>query len=126
MNIIEIFIWEFLTKTFFISTEAVKKCDNSEEAPVVVYVSKVFSSPFAQSDNTDTGPKIFTPKIKNEQGDQQGDSSAEIVPSEKKNFIGFARIFSGVLKRGQKVHVLGPRYDPLLPEKHSQIFEVQV
>ena len=27
-------------------------------------------------------------------------------------FIAFARIFSGSLKRGQKLYVLGPKYDP--------------
>eukprot|EP01012_Entosiphon_sulcatum_P045371 TRINITY_DN6052_c0_g1_i1.p1 TRINITY_DN6052_c0_g1~~TRINITY_DN6052_c0_g1_i1.p1 ORF type:complete len:1003 (-),score=145.79 TRINITY_DN6052_c0_g1_i1:38-3046(-) len=31
-------------------------------------------------------------------------------------FIGFCRVFSGTLKRGQKVFVLGPRYQPSRPE----------
>lgn len=30
----------------------------------------------------------------------------------KEHFIAFARVFSGVVKRGQKIFVLGPKYDP--------------
>uniref|UniRef100_A0A663LKM2 Elongation factor-like GTPase 1 n=1 Tax=Athene cunicularia TaxID=194338 RepID=A0A663LKM2_ATHCN len=30
----------------------------------------------------------------------------------KESFIAFARVFSGVLRRGQKIFVLGPKYDP--------------
>ncbi|XP_053128310.1 elongation factor-like GTPase 1 isoform X2 [Hemicordylus capensis] len=30
----------------------------------------------------------------------------------KKAFVAFARVFSGVVKRGQKLFVLGPKYDP--------------
>lgn len=31
---------------------------------------------------------------------------------EHQTFIAFARVFSGVAKKGQKVFVLGPKYDP--------------
>uniref|UniRef100_A0A8C1UDM1 Elongation factor-like 1 n=1 Tax=Cyprinus carpio TaxID=7962 RepID=A0A8C1UDM1_CYPCA len=35
----------------------------------------------------------------------------------KEHFVAFARVYSGVLRKGQKVFVLGPKYDPsLLPE----------
>lgn len=30
----------------------------------------------------------------------------------KETFVAFARVFSGVVKKGQKVFVLGPKYDP--------------
>lgn len=30
----------------------------------------------------------------------------------KEHFIAFARVFSGVVKKGQKIFVLGPKYDP--------------
>ncbi|XP_042679841.1 elongation factor-like GTPase 1 isoform X2 [Centrocercus urophasianus] len=30
----------------------------------------------------------------------------------KESFIAFARVFSGVVRRGQKIFVLGPKYDP--------------
>uniref|UniRef100_A0A672YTE5 Elongation factor-like 1 n=1 Tax=Sphaeramia orbicularis TaxID=375764 RepID=A0A672YTE5_9TELE len=40
---------------------------------------------------------------------------------QKETFIAFARVYSGVVKRGQRVFVLGPKYDPaqglsMLPE----------
>lgn len=31
---------------------------------------------------------------------------------EKEHFIAFARVYSGVVRRGQKVFVLSPKYDP--------------
>ncbi|XP_010189585.1 PREDICTED: elongation factor Tu GTP-binding domain-containing protein 1 isoform X2 [Mesitornis unicolor] len=31
---------------------------------------------------------------------------------DKESFIAFARVFSGVVQRGQKIFVLGPKYDP--------------
>nr|XP_033776855.1 elongation factor-like GTPase 1 isoform X2 [Geotrypetes seraphini] len=32
--------------------------------------------------------------------------------ADKESFIAFARVFSGVVRRGQKIFVLGPKYDP--------------
>ena len=31
---------------------------------------------------------------------------------DEEHFIAFARVFSGTLKRGAKLYVLGPKYDP--------------
>lgn len=31
---------------------------------------------------------------------------------EKETFIAFARVYSGVVKKGQRLFVLGPKYDP--------------
>lgn len=31
---------------------------------------------------------------------------------QKESFIAFARVYSGVVKKGQRVFVLGPKYDP--------------
>ncbi|KAL8197291.1 UNVERIFIED_CONTAM: hypothetical protein K2H54_019394 [Gekko kuhli] len=33
-------------------------------------------------------------------------------PEIKEAFVAFARVFSGVVKKGQKLFVLGPKYDP--------------
>ncbi|XP_072516959.1 elongation factor-like GTPase 1 isoform X2 [Salminus brasiliensis] len=33
---------------------------------------------------------------------------------EKEHFVAFARVYSGVVRRGQRVFVLGPKYDPAL------------
>lgn len=31
---------------------------------------------------------------------------------EQQTFVAFARVYSGVAKKGQRVFVLGPKYDP--------------
>ncbi|KAM7406647.1 hypothetical protein PAMP_001014 [Pampus punctatissimus] len=49
------------------------------------------------------------------------ESKAEEEQEQKETFIAFARVYSGVVKKGQRVFVLGPKYDPaqglnMLPE----------
>uniref|UniRef100_A0A8B9JXW1 Elongation factor-like 1 n=1 Tax=Astyanax mexicanus TaxID=7994 RepID=A0A8B9JXW1_ASTMX len=39
---------------------------------------------------------------------------AEEEEEKKEHFIAFARVYSGVVRRGQRVFVLGPKYDPAL------------
>ncbi|KAI4876963.1 hypothetical protein NFI96_017652 [Prochilodus magdalenae] len=39
---------------------------------------------------------------------------AAVGEEEKEHFIAFARVYSGVVRRGQKIFVLGPKYDPAL------------
>ncbi|KAM7048348.1 elongation factor-like GTPase 1 [Molossus nigricans] len=50
-------------------------------------------------------------------GEQQGQSETpDPVPQEESNqetFIAFARVFSGVARRGKKIFVLGPKYSPV-------------
>lgn len=40
------------------------------------------------------------------------DSKPEEEEEQKETFIAFARVYSGVVKKGQRVFVLGPKYDP--------------
>lgn len=35
-------------------------------------------------------------------------------PLDKNTFLAFARVYSGTVKVGQKIYVLGPRHDPNL------------
>ena len=63
-------------------------CDNSVDAPMVVFVSKVVQIP--RSHFNERGLK-------------------ELNPGQENKSLGFARIFSGRLKRGQKVFVIGPK-----------------
>jgi ribosome assembly protein 1 len=35
-------------------------------------------------------------------------------------FLAFGRVFSGVAREGQRVHVLSPAYDPRTPHLHRQ------
>lgn len=40
------------------------------------------------------------------------DSKPEEEEEQKETFIAFARVYSGVVKKGQRVFVMGPKYDP--------------
>lgn len=48
---------------------------------------------------------------KNETGGEEEDTT-ENDENNGQVFIAFARIFSGVIRKGQKVYVMGPQYDP--------------
>lgn len=39
-------------------------------------------------------------------------ATGKVEAENKEAFVAFARVFSGVLKRGKKLFVLGPKYDP--------------
>lgn len=39
-------------------------------------------------------------------------ATGKLESENKEAFVAFARVFSGVLKRGEKLFVLGPKYDP--------------
>uniref|UniRef100_A0A0F7ZE56 Elongation factor-like 1 n=1 Tax=Crotalus adamanteus TaxID=8729 RepID=A0A0F7ZE56_CROAD len=69
------------------------------------------------------GGNLIDPTLEAEEnrGDHQQptiQSETNLVATEreefetKETFIAFARVFSGVVKRGQKLFVLGPKYDP--------------
>jgi ribosome assembly protein 1 len=51
-------------------------------------------------------------------GDEQEVESVTLHPelqeeSNQESFIAFARVFSGVARRGKKIFVLGPKYSPI-------------
>lgn len=91
----------------------VETCDASADAPVVVYVSKMFAVPC----------KMLPLKgVDGELLNHQGANESEEC------FMAFARVFSGVLRAGQKVYVLSPLYDPVkgdTVQKHLQEVELQ-
>uniref|UniRef100_F7FY98 Elongation factor-like GTPase 1 n=1 Tax=Callithrix jacchus TaxID=9483 RepID=F7FY98_CALJA len=68
---------------------------------------------------TQDGSALETcPKGDEPRGDEQQVESMTLkpVPQEENNqesFIAFARVFSGVARRGKKIFVLGPKYSPL-------------
>lgn len=71
------------------------RCANDESAPVVVYVSKMVA-------------------VRNaELVDMLASSShSPALPLDGESFVGFARVFSGVLRPNARLHVLGPKYHP--------------
>ena len=100
------------------------ECNTSSDAPVVLFVSKVFAAPVGHSSgNIDSGPRIAMPQAK-ASGEVSEPEKDQETPSER--FIGFGRIFSGTLRKGQKVYVLGPKYNPHYPDKHFSVLDVEV
>ncbi|CAG8615979.1 4597_t:CDS:10 [Cetraspora pellucida] len=56
------------------------------------------------------------------------DSEDTMVPEQKptgETFIGFSRLYSGTIRVGQKLYVLGPKYDPAFPDRHCSEITVK-
>lgn len=71
---------------------------SSPDAPVVVYVSKMIALPAAAIPVAQGAP-------------EPRDPDAEV-------FLAFGRVYSGVLRVGQRVHVLSAAYSPANPQLH--------
>ncbi|RLN06933.1 hypothetical protein C2845_PM11G07100 [Panicum miliaceum] len=80
----------------------VAACSTSASAPVVVFVSKMFAVPYSMLPSNWLNGELLN--------HNHGHSEPE---SEEECFLAFARVFSGVLRAGQKVFVLSPMYDPV-------------
>jgi translation elongation factor EF-G len=72
------------------------RCANDEDAPVVVYVSKMVAVRNAELVDMLASSSPSSPAL----------------PLDGESFVGFARVFSGVLKPNARLHVLGPKYHP--------------
>ncbi|XP_075129527.1 elongation factor-like GTPase 1 [Leptodactylus fuscus] len=134
--------------------EAFLQCCSEENAPVIVFVSKMFAvdakalpqnkqRPLTQEEialRRELARQKHAEKMAINQGQEPAPSSSECqVPANsestkgdvqtlsnereiqksdkqedenKSYFIAFARVFSGVARRGQRIFVLGPKYDP--------------
>jgi ribosome assembly protein 1 len=123
---------------------AVMACDKSEGAPVVGFISKIVSVPSIElpcNQRRKAQQSKEEMRIKREkyiEGLKMQKDNPEAVPSqaidvkkeeeavdESETLIGFARLYSGTIKRGDKVYVLGPKYDPKTPEEHSHEIVVE-
>ncbi|EGD82627.1 hypothetical protein PTSG_11989 [Salpingoeca rosetta] len=51
-------------------------------------------------------------------GQSGGGQEEEGEESSKWMFLAYTRVFAGTIRPGQKIHVLGPRYDPRRPDQH--------
>lgn len=125
-------------ESFLPETQKLKEdfiaCDSSDDRPLIIFVSKMFS--VDKSVLPENKPKVLTAEemaLRRERARQLREmkqiSANDGVPLEEKKedqevekaaeedvdqpvFIAFARIFSGKVKRGDKVYVLGPKHDP--------------
>ncbi|XP_014340293.1 elongation factor-like GTPase 1 [Latimeria chalumnae] len=137
--------------------KAFLECKSEDTAPVIVFVSKMFTvdskalpqnkqRPLTQeqlaqrrelarqrhaekraasqsqpsSEQAACGNRSEVPSQNSKCHEQQLTSQMESITltaerretEEKEHFIAFARVYSGIVRRGQKIFVLGPKYDP--------------
>ncbi|XP_075235749.1 elongation factor-like GTPase 1 [Lycorma delicatula] len=120
--------------------EAFLKCSSDPDAPIIVFISKMF--PVERKILPQNRPKALTSEeiaLRREQArirhaalveqanteksentcttdnSNRSHNVSELIPAPTEDddaFIAFARVYSGVLRRGQKVYVLGPKHDP--------------
>lgn len=119
-------------------TQALKqdflKCSSSPEAPVIVYISKMF--PIERKFLPENKPKPLTQEDlaqrreharnlhaqRQLQTEAETEAQASSIPElstlkiqqteDDDAFIAFARVFSGTLRKGIELYVLGPKHDP--------------
>lgn len=59
----------------------------------------------------------FEWEFEEEDFEQEGEEDTE---ASEETLVGFARVYSGTLFKGQKLTVIGPKYDPSLPRGHEK------
>lgn len=74
--------------------KAVEECANGDNDPVIVYVAKMLSVSYHHINETYL------------------DNNA-LIGNKENRFIGFARMISGTLRRGQEVFVVGLKGEPI-------------
>ncbi|VDL24334.1 unnamed protein product [Hymenolepis diminuta] len=100
----------------FPALSALQKCGCSSDDPVIIFVSKVFCSD-SQTNTTSsvTFPKISQPTRQESKAlistpRLQGASNNSVtVPNNE--FVALSRIYSGRVRLGQRLFVLGPKFD---------------
>ncbi|XP_045216272.2 elongation factor-like GTPase 1 isoform X2 [Mercenaria mercenaria] len=117
-------------------------CKASEDAPVIVFVSKMFPVDKASLPKNKQRPlteeelqqrreaarlrhaermagKNIEASSEHISTPDSSEGVAELVPEDREQeddtdqvFVAFARVFSGCVRKGQKLYVLGPKHDP--------------
>uniref|UniRef100_A0A672PBC9 Elongation factor-like 1 n=1 Tax=Sinocyclocheilus grahami TaxID=75366 RepID=A0A672PBC9_SINGR len=117
-------------------TQELKKafldCSADETAPVIVFVSKMFAvdskalpqnkqRPLTQEEIAQRRELARQRHAERQAANQSAESpgsalsvKAAVEEENKEHFVAFARVYSGVVRKGQKVFVLGPKYNPSL------------
>ncbi|KAL7752240.1 Cytoplasmic GTPase/eEF2-like protein (ribosomal biogenesis) [Sorochytrium milnesiophthora] len=132
---------------------ALYECDASDDAPVVAFVSKMFAVPVdmlpqnkrrqltaeelrargrgplaerlqATSQTGDHGVPLSSLPAANTAEPELAERVTEDAPD--KALIGMARLYSGTLRPGSKMFVMGPKYVPGDPSSEEHIAEITV
>ncbi|XP_015606637.1 elongation factor-like GTPase 1 [Cephus cinctus] len=128
--------------------EAFLKCDPSEDAPIIVFISKMFPverkllpenkpKPLSQEELTERrelARQQHAAKLEKEQNGSidSNESNATRVLDEVSQIeeedsedalVAFARVYSGTLRIGTELYVLGPKHDPRIAMERLKIGE---
>eukprot|EP00871_Galdieria_phlegrea_P002044 jgi/Galph1/2840/GphlegSOOS_G1500.1 len=125
---------------------AVAKCDSSKDAPVMIYISKMFSVPLSSLESSlqmrlehvrslarkENVEQVVTNKkedtLKETRQLSTNDHTTGTKPDEEQKrehtLIGFARIFSGTFTNNQRLFVYGPRYHPTYAKSYVEELEL--
>ncbi|KAK1798570.1 hypothetical protein P4O66_006859, partial [Electrophorus voltai] len=127
--------------------KAFLECASEDEAPVIIFVSKMFAvdsralpenkqRPLTQEELSQRRELARQRHAERQAANQSSESTetaiggsdadalcaqtealaakASVEGPQREHFVAFARVYSGVARRGRKVFVLGPKYDPAL------------
>lgn len=118
------------------------QCSSDENSPVIIFVSKMFATEYkslpenrpkvltpeeiaARRDmarkralenysNTTTAVDGYLEEpLADDSKDSNDNHVPPPLPDTRDVFIAFARVYSGTLRKGCKLYILGPRYDPV-------------
>ncbi len=94
---------------------SVSVCDAANDAPLVVFVSKMMPVRVAELSPRDIA---LLNKQLQERALSSGEDSEEVLALKPDGevFMALARVFSGVLRRDSDIFVIGHRHDPLMRE----------
>ena len=131
--------------------QSAKQCHTETDEPIVAFVAKMISVPRNSITFLKTGSEMdglseeerkrrrdmliarrrAAEQITetSDQGLQQTIVSSPLTETpmdeEKELVVGIGRIYSGRLRKGQTIHVLQPKYDPLHPEQYRAEIKVE-
>lgn len=94
--------------------ESVSRCGAAVTDPLVVFVSKMMPVRVAELSQRDIA--LLNERLRRKAAADGADADAAAAISlqpENEVFMALARVYSGVLKRGSNVYVIGHRHDPL-------------
>ncbi|KAJ3345245.1 Cytoplasmic GTPase/eEF2-like protein (ribosomal biogenesis) [Kappamyces sp. JEL0680] len=137
-----------------LTDRAIVSCDTSLSAPVAAFLSKIFSVsakelPASVEEKKKTAQaqaearQLAIARSKARAALRAGEDSVDVESiaakaealalasqqadaGDDKVFIGFARIYSGIIKVGQTIQILGPKFSLASPERHLHQFEMVV
>lgn len=103
-----------------------RQSSDDDNVPLIAYVTKMFSypqeslpqfriKPLTREEIVQRREEMMKKKVQEQSSPldkHENEISIDEEKQEKVTFIGFARIFSGTLRRNDFVYVLGPKHDP--------------